>query len=126
MSAKKRVMVVDDEPGILRFVRTILDLAGYDVITTTSGEESLQLAQSQPVDIIILDILMQPLSGFDVLEKLRTFSKVPVIVFTAQREIAEAALKEGADGYIEKPFRPEQLTRKIQDVLDKQAATGTT
>lgn len=119
-------MVVDDEPGILRFVRTILDLAGYDVITTTSGEESLQLAQSQPVDIIILDILMQPLSGFDVLEKLRTFSKVPVIVFTAQREIAEAALKEGADGYIEKPFRPEQLTRKIQDVLDKQAATGTT
>ena len=68
------MLVVDDEPGILRFVSIRLRLAGYDVTTTTSGEEALKLVQSEKPDIILLDILMQPLSGFDVLDRLRVFS----------------------------------------------------
>jgi two-component system KDP operon response regulator KdpE len=83
MDTKKRVLVVDDEPGILRFVSTTLKIAGFDVIVTASGEEALQLAQSQTPDIVLLDVLMQPLTGFDVLQRLRAFSQVPVIVFTA-------------------------------------------
>ena len=120
METKKRVLVVDDEPGILNFVRVNLRLAGFDVITTTSGEEALQLAQSQKPDIMLLDILMQPLTGFDVLERLRAFSQIPVIVFTARREIADMALKEGANGYITKPFVPNELVKKIQAILDTQ------
>jgi DNA-binding response OmpR family regulator len=117
MNAKKKVLVVDDEPGILRFVSTSLTLAGYDVATTGSGEEALELVKSQNPDIVLLDILMHPVNGFDVLEQLRTFSRVPVVVFTAQREIAEKALKEGANAYIMKPFVPGDLVKKIQSTL---------
>ena len=113
------MLVVDDEAGILRFVRTILELSGYEVFTTTNGEEAVNLARSQPVDVVILDVLMQPVSGFEVLEKLRSFSQTPVIMFTAQREISDMALKVGANGYLEKPFKPEQLTQKIREVLNK-------
>ncbi len=120
MSAKKRVLVVDDEPGILSFVRVNLGLAGYDVITTVSGEEALRLARSRRPDIMLLDILMQPITGFDVLRGLRAFSQMPVIVFTARREIAEMAMKEGANGYITKPFVPDDLVKKIKAVLDSQ------
>jgi len=115
---KKRILVVDDEPGILRFVSTSLGLAGFDVITTGSGQEALQFAETQKPHLILLDILMQPLTGFDVLERLRKFSQVPVVVFTAQRDIAEQAMKQGADGFIMKPFVPDELIKKIRAVLD--------
>jgi two-component system, OmpR family, KDP operon response regulator KdpE len=121
---KKRILVVDDEPGILRFVRISLSLAGYDVITTTSGEEGLKLVDSAKPDLMLLDILMTPLSGFDVLAKLREFSNLPVIVFTARSDIGEKAVKEGASGFIAKPLLPEQLMRKIEDILDSHQ-TGT-
>ncbi len=117
METKKRVLVVDDEPGILRFVSISLRLAGYDVTTTTSGEEALQLVRSAKPDVMLLDILMQPMSGFNVLEQLRAFSKMPVIVFTARREIAEHAVKRGANGFVAKPFIPEDLVQKLKDVF---------
>lgn len=117
VNTKRRILVVDDEPGILRFVSTSLGLAGYEAITATSGEEALQLVQSQKPDIMLLDILMQPLTGFDVLERLRSFSQMPVIVFTARRDIAALA-KEGTNGYIIKPFIPSDLVRKVRDILD--------
>jgi len=118
VNTKKRVLAVDDEPGILRFVQTALRLAGFEVLTTTSGEEALELARSQNPDIVLLDILMQPLTGFEVLERLRAFSKVPVIVFTAHREVGEMALKEGANATMTKPFKPDDLVKKIRAVLD--------
>ncbi len=113
----KQVLVVDDEPGILRFVRTSLTLAGYTVIITTSGEEAVELVRTQKPDIMLLDILMSPVTGFDVLAHVRSFSKVPIIIFTARQEIVDLALKEGADDYISKPFKPEDLIKKIQNVL---------
>jgi len=118
MAAKKRVLVVDDEPGILRFVSISLRLAGFEVSTTTSGEEALELAQSQKPDVMLLDIFMQPLSGFSVLERLRAFSQMPVIVFTARREIAEQAVKQGANDFVAKPFMPEDLVQKIQAIIE--------
>jgi two-component system response regulator MprA len=110
--------VVDDEAGILSFVKISLSMAGYEVITTTRGEEGLRLVETAKPDIMLLDILMTPVTGFDVLEKLRPSSQLPVIVFTAKSDFGERAMKEGANGYLTKPFMPEQLVNKIEEVLN--------
>lgn len=112
------MLVVDDEPRILRFVRVKMNLAGYEVITTTSGQDALELTQKQKPDIVLLDLLMVPLSGFDVLERLRTFSKVPVIVFTGKHLAADEVPRLGANDFIAKPFDPEELVRKVKNILD--------
>ncbi len=118
MEAKQRVLVVDDEPGVIRFVKINLTLAGYEVITTTSGEEVMPLIQSTKPDIMLLDVFMTPITGFDILLELRTFSKLPVIIFTARNDIGKTAIQEGANGFISKPFKPEELINKIREVLD--------
>lgn len=117
MNDKMRVLVVDDEQGILNFVRVSLGLFGYKVITTTTGAEALKLAKSEKFQIIILDIVMAPMDGLEVLLELRTFSKVPVIVFTALNSVAKQALALGANSSIAKPFLPIDLDKKIQEVL---------
>ncbi len=117
----KHVLVVDDEPGVLRFVKANLSLSGFTVTTTMSGEEALKLAESENPDIVLLDILMTPLTGFDVLMRLREFSNVPVIVFTARNDIANLARREGANDFIAKPFKPEDLLKKIEDLLPEAA-----
>lgn len=115
---KKRVLVVDDEPGILRIVRINLSLAGYEVLTTASGEEAIRLSQSESPDIVLLDVLLRPLDGLQVLKRLRDFSQVPVLLFTARSYTADQALEVGANGIIAKPFRPDELVKKIKDVLE--------
>lgn len=106
----------------MRFVSISLSIAGYEVITTTRGEEALKLVDTTKPDIMLLDILMVPLTGFDVLERLRPSSRLPVIVFTARSDIGDMALKEGANGFIAKPFMPEQLIGKIEETLDAHKA----
>ncbi len=118
MGTKKKILVVDDEPGVLRFISVSLSLAGYEVVTATNGEEGLNLVEQSKPDLMLLDVLMTPITGFDVLERLRAHSQLPVIVFTARSDIASRAIKEGADGFIAKPFMPEQLIRKIEDTLN--------
>ncbi|MDD5038875.1 MAG: response regulator [Dehalococcoidales bacterium] len=115
--AKKRVLVIDDEPRILHFVKVSLSIAGYEVITTTSGEEGITLASSAKPDIMLLDVMMAPMNGFEVLAKLRLFSRLPVIIFTGRSDIGALALKEGANGFIAKPFNPQDLIRKIKDTF---------
>jgi DNA-binding response OmpR family regulator len=118
MKTKKRVLVVDDEPGIIQFVKINLALAGYEVITTLRGEQTLELVQSEKPDIVLLDILMTPMTGFDILMELRTFSQLPVIVFAARNDIGNMAIKDGANGFIAKPFKPDALIKKIREILD--------
>lgn len=118
MPNKKRVLVVDDEPGVLKFVRISLSAAGYEVLTAGGGEEGLKLVESEKPDIMLLDILMVPMSGFDVLVKLREFSQLPVIVFTAKSDLGNMAIREGANGFIAKPFMPDQLVKQIEETLD--------
>jgi len=115
---KKRVLVVDDEPGILRIVRVNLFMAGYEVLTEKSGEEAIQLVQSERPDLVLLDVLLRPVNGLEVLKRIRTFSRVPVIFFTARSFSDDQAMKLGANGIITKPFRTEELIKKIKDVLD--------
>lgn len=116
----KRILVVDDEPGILRFVRLALASAGYEVSTTKSGEKALQLAQSEKLDLILLDVVMVPISGFDILVGLRAFSQVPVIMFTARGIVTDKALEFGANATMSKPFRPDELIRKVRGVLESE------
>ncbi len=117
MDTKKRVLVVDDEPRIGKVLRIKLGLSGYEVITTTSGAEAIELVQTQKPDVMLLDMLMPNVSGMNVLEKVRAFSQVPIIIFTGRPEIAQFASKIGANDYIAKPFDPDLLVEKIRSVL---------
>jgi DNA-binding response OmpR family regulator len=118
VETKKRVLVVDDEPGIGKILEVKLRLSGYDVITTTRGTEAIDLVRTREPDIMLLDILMPDVTGMDVLERVRTFSQIPIIVFTGRQDIARFASKHGANDYIAKPFNPDLLVQKIQSLLN--------
>jgi len=111
--------VVDDEPRILTFIRVKMALAGYDVITTTMGQEAPELVRSQKPDVLLLDVLLGSVSGLDVLDRIRTFSQIPVIILTGKSFIADEALRLGANDYIAKPFDPEKLVEKVRNILDR-------
>ena len=97
MNAKKqRILVVDDQPKVLRFIEIDLKLRGFEVITSTSGNEALELARSLEPDIMLLDIVMPDISGFEVLSRLRTFTQLPVIAFSASPGNQGDALRHGA------------------------------
>ncbi len=113
----KHVLVIDDERALLEVMRASLTLAGYRVTTTDNGEEALELVVSHQPDIVLLDILMVPMDGFEVLDRLRTISQVPVIVFTAMSSIWTEAMKIGATDCLAKPFRHEDLVDKIEKIL---------
>lgn len=117
MKKKRRVLVVDDQPKVLKFIEIYLKLRGFEVITTTSGEEALELVKSVRPDIVLLDIVMPGVDGFKVLEEIRTFSKLPVIAFSASAGNQEPALRLGADDFLHKPFVPDTAARKIEALL---------
>lgn len=112
-----RVLIVDDEPQIGRIFGLKLKLAGYDVVSTTSGAKGIELVRAQNFDIMLLDVQMPDVSGIEVFEKVRTFSRVPVIFFSARADGFEIAKRCGADGYISKPLNPDDLVEKIRSVL---------
>ena len=114
---KKRILVVDDEAGILKILRIQLKANGYEVITTQSSQGAVALARSERPDVVLLDVFMPVINGLDVLKQLRAFSKVPVIVFSASPQMVEEAMKIGANGFIPKPFHPELIGEKIEAVL---------
>jgi two-component system KDP operon response regulator KdpE len=122
MSDKKRILVIDDEPGILGFVNAKLTAAGYEVVTAVCGETAIQEERLRPFDLVLLDIFMVPMSGFLVLDKLRGFSDVPVIIFTAHPYLAEKALRLGANDFIAKPFDLDVLIGKIEKLLSGDAS----
>lgn len=113
-----RLLVVDDDVKILRFLRSSLRLAGYDVVTAESGEEALQLMESAKPQCIILDVLMPVVDGFEVLKRLRADSELPVIAISAHASNAGQALSLGANVFLAKPFRPDELIKKIEALLE--------
>ncbi len=120
----RRVLVVDDEPGIGKVLRIKLQLSGFEVLVATGGARGVELARTRHPDVMLLDMIMPDMSGFDVLEAVRTFSQVPIIVFTARPELAESALRKGADDTITKPFIPDELVEKIEQVLASRGQRG--
>ncbi len=111
------VLVVDDEPRILRFLATSLKSAGYQVVTAEGGEEALQIIASVNPRAVFLDMLMSPVGGFDVLRRLPRGSNVPVIAMSARQESRDEAMRLGARAFLNKPFTPADAIREIEAVL---------
>jgi two-component system KDP operon response regulator KdpE len=119
MKDKKKILLVDDERAILKVIGIKLRISGYEVVTASSGQEALDLAGTEFPDLMLLDVIMTGLNGFEVLEKLRKFSKMPVIVFSARTENAQKAFSAGADDFIAKPFNVDEMVNRIATVLNR-------
>ena len=114
---KKCVLVVDDEPRIGKILGIKLSLFGYDTLTVTSGAEALKIVESQNPDLMLLDIVMPVMDGFEVLSRLRTFSKLTVIAFSARSENGPRALEFGANAFVAKPFDVDNLITKARKMM---------
>ncbi|MDP8924116.1 MAG: response regulator transcription factor [Chloroflexota bacterium] len=119
MSRRISVLVVDDEPRILRFVRAELESDGYRVLVATSGRQAIDLHETEHPALVILDLIMPDMDGFDVLRRLRVAARTPVIVLTARASDVDKirGLDLGADDYLTKPFNPEELSARLRAVL---------
>ena len=115
---KFRILVVDDEQRILNFLKTKLKASGYEVLTAGDGAQALEQIQAQEPDLVVLDLLMPRMDGFEMMEQLRSFSSVPIVILSARGDDIDRikGLKLGADDYLPKPFNPEELIARIEAV----------
>jgi two-component system KDP operon response regulator KdpE len=122
-----RILVVDDEPQILRFLKPSLAAAGYEVISATNGKDALTAAATRSPDVILLDLGLPDMDGKEVIRKLRTWSKTPILVLSARDRESEkiAALDLGADDYVNKPFGIGELTARLRTALRHAAQQAT-
>ena len=118
-SRPRRVLVVDDEPRMIHFIRLNLEHDGYEVIEATSGTEALENLRDRMPDLILLDVMMPEMDGFETLQLLREISTVPVIMLTAKGEEEDRVrgLELGADDYITKPFSPREMVSRVRAVI---------
>ena len=117
---RKKLLLVDDEPDLLKMVSDILKDAGFEaVLAAASVKEAVMVAKQEKPDLMILDVMLPDGDGFSLMEQLRTFTDVPVIFLTAKDEAADklAGLGLGADDYISKPFMPQELLLRVYAVL---------
>jgi len=121
-----RVLVVDDEPQILRALQTNLRGAGYDVETAATAEAALASAAMKPPDAVILDLVLPDGRGTDVARELRRWSSAPILILSVVGEEAEkvAALDAGADDYVEKPFGIDELLARLRALLRRATPGG--
>ena len=117
--AGKTVLVVDDESRMVEFIAMNLELEGFRVVRAANGSEALEKASREHPDLVLLDIMMPEMDGFETLAGLRETSSVPVIFLTAKSEEVDRirGLDLGADDYITKPFSPRELVSRIRAVL---------
>jgi len=123
---KNCILIVDDEVSILRYVSARLRKNGYDVVTAANGEEGLRKAEEENPALIILDIVMPKIDGFEVCHRLREWSDVPIIMLSAKGDENDKVkcLNLGADDYITKPFGTEELLARVGAVLRRAEATN--
>jgi two-component system KDP operon response regulator KdpE len=121
---KPLILVVDDEPQILRVMRASLPARGYEVRTATNGQEAIDEMHKEMPDLLILDLVMPEMSGLEVCRRVREFSQVPIIVLSAKGSERDkvAALDAGADDYITKPFGMDELLARLRAVLRRLSA----
>jgi two-component system KDP operon response regulator KdpE len=114
-----RVLLVDDDQRILNFARVKLRASNYEVITAMTGQGALTMIESHKPDIMVLDLKMPGMGGLEVLKVLRGSSELPVIVMSAASELAEEAIRLGANTFMPKPFNPDELFRRIETILEQ-------
>jgi DNA-binding response OmpR family regulator len=115
---KKCILIVDDEHRIGKILALSLRLSGYEAISVNSGAEALEIAEAQNPDLMLLDIVMPDMNGFQVLERLRSFSKLPVIAFSARSENGPKALELGANSFVAKPFKVDDMVMRVKRILE--------
>lgn len=126
----ERVLIVDDDPDIVRLVGYNLRHAGYDVQTVSSGRQALDLVQKQPPDLIVLDVMLPDVDGLEVCRMLRqqtSSRRIPILMLTARGEEIDRVVgfELGADDYVSKPFSPRELVLRIKSIL-RRSGSGRT
>jgi len=121
----KTVLTVDDEPRFVRLIEANLTSAGYNVLTANEGLTAIETIVENDPDLVLLDVMMPEMNGFEVLDRIREFSNIPVIMLTAKSEEADRVegLNRGADDYVVKPFSATELLARVQAVLRRSSAT---
>src|SRR6476620_11930251 len=123
---KPTVLVVDDDPRLLRLVRVNLERAGFDVSTASGGAAALEEMAAVPPDLAVLDVTMPGIDGFTLTQKIREVSNMPIIMLTALSEQSQKVhgLEIGADDYLTKPFDPDERVARIRALLRRSQQTG--
>lgn len=124
MGREQRVLVVDDDVNVRDVVRRYLEHAGYRVALAGTGEQALRLAEESDPDLVVLDLMLPGMDGFEVCRRLRQRGQVPVVMLTARGEEDDriAGLQLGADDYVAKPFSPRELVLRVTSVLRRSSA----
>lgn len=122
MEPKRRVLIVDDEPNIVLSLEFLLRQQGYEVSVARDGEEALATAEKQPLDLVVLDVMLPGLDGFEVCRRLRErpdLAGLKILLLTARgREVERVrGMEEGADAYVRKPFSTRQLMKTVAELL---------
>lgn len=130
MSEKKKILIVDDEKELVSLVSLHMKMAGYDVLSAANGEKALEIAEEEKPDLIILDLMLPKVDGWEVCRRLReesNIAKVPVIMLTARAETDDKlkGFEVGADDYVTKPFSPRELVARVKRVLARAEAKAT-
>jgi two-component system OmpR family response regulator len=121
----KKILVVDDEQKIVEILRAYLEKEGYSILTAYDGREALDSARRDVPDLIILDLMLPEITGWDVCRELRKESNVPVIMLTARDDTTDKiiGLELGADDYVTKPFDPKEIVSRVRAVLRRSEST---
>lgn len=124
--SRARILIIDDEPSIVKLVSAYLEPEGYDVVTAVDGPSGLKRARSFKPDLVILDIMLPGMDGLELLSRLRRESDVYVILLTAKTEETDrvVGLGVGADDYVTKPFSPRELTARVKAALRRIQSVG--
>ncbi len=122
----RMILVVDDEERMVRFIRLNLEHDGFQVIQATRGSQAIELIRTEMPDLVLLDVMMPDIDGFEVLRMIREANTVPVIMLTAKGEEEDRirGLELGADDYITKPFSPRELVSRVRAVLRRTETSG--
>src|SRR6186713_1601888 len=118
----ERVLIVDDDPDIVRLVRYNLSHSGYEVQSAGTGREALELVQKQPPDLVVLDVMLPDVDGLEVCRTLRqqaSSRRIPILMLTARGEEIDRVVgfELGADDYVAKPFSPRELVLRVKSIL---------
>ncbi len=122
-----KILVVDDEKKIVEIVKAYLEREGYEVSAAYDGKSALEVVKQQNPDLVILDLMLPQVSGWDICRALRVNSNIPIIMLTARDDVTDkiVGLELGADDYVTKPFDPKELVSRVKAVLRRTAVNRT-
>lgn len=123
VTTRQSILVIDDEPAMLQLLKRVFESEGYRIRLASDGISGLAILRDSKPDLVLLDIMMPGLDGYEVVDRIRQFSDVPIIMVTAKCEEKSVAraLELGADGYVRKPFRPVELVAHVRAKLRRAA-----